>query len=76
MIKNDRCTERNKPSAPPKKVTCCCCPGSNPGIINMDPLADLPKCGVTGRFTMDTTAIPTKFNDGCEFAVALWDGGC
>jgi hypothetical protein len=80
MIKSDKCTDGNKPSAAAKKVTCCCCPGSKPGIINIDPLAHLPNCRirkklVTGRFTMNTSVVPTKFNDGCELAVALAEEG-
>jgi hypothetical protein len=54
----------------------CDCPGSEPGKINLDIFAHLPGCHIrkrlqTGRFTINTSVTPAKFNDGCSLGVVL-----
>jgi hypothetical protein len=54
----------------------CSCPNSEPGKINLDICAHESDCWVrkrllTKRYTVDTSVIPEKFNDGYSLGVVL-----
>lgn len=58
-----------------RKVTCPC-PGSEAGKINTDPTAHLANCWIrkrllSKRYTVKTTVIPSRWNDGYDLGV-VW----
>jgi hypothetical protein len=59
----------------------CDCPNSEPGKIRADIGAHLPDCPIrerlqSGRYTVDTSVTPNKFNDGYSLGVALGQEDC
>jgi hypothetical protein len=58
--------------------TLCNCPESEPGKVSADIRAHQPGCHIrgklkTGRYTVNTSVTPQKFNDGCNLGVVLGD---
>lgn len=71
-------TVRVKAKTKSKSRVTCGCPGSEPGKINTDFLAHVYGCWIrkkllTKQFTINTSAIPSKYNDGYRLGVAKKD---
>jgi hypothetical protein len=54
----------------------CDCPGSEPGIIKTEPTAHIIGCrfrkkSQSKQYTVDTSVVPEKFNDGYALGVAF-----
>jgi hypothetical protein len=54
----------------------CNCPGSEPGKVSADMHAHQPSCHIrgrlkSGRYTVNTSAIPRRINEGCSLGVAI-----
>jgi hypothetical protein len=54
----------------------CNCPNSEPGKITAHIRAHLPGCHIrqrlkSGRYTVNTSAIPRRIIDGCSLGVAM-----
>ena len=54
----------------------CDCPNSEPGKVNTDIGVHEPGCHIrkrlqTGRYMVNTSVTPQKFNDGCSLGVAI-----